>query len=918
MSSLTPSNLRHRYLAVLTVVGLISVGGFALLESLILSQETAAREINLAGRQRMLSQRIAFLKSHLGHAHSKKEKSRTVKDLSDSLDLLEKTHAALSKGDVERGLRPPQSDALRELYFGSPGSLDTQVRAFLEDARLHLSEAELGTPTHIHQLRYPDEDLNQLLRLLDRVVTQYEMENRASVSTLERGQILLLFMTLLVLVASGVLVFDPMVSQIHATLSQLRQNESSLRRERQLLNVTTENMDQALSVFDGDLNLVVVNHKFSSLLGLPAELSRVGTRFEDIMRYNAERGDYGPGDVEELVRERVELAKNTVPHQFERTRPDGTSLLITGNPMPGGGFVTTYADITERKKQERIIANSESRFRQYIRNMHEGYWRIDAEGKTVDINPAMSNFLGRSHEDALGKTIFDFVDEENAEIFRQELAKRKDGETGAYQITLTRPDGSQITGLNHATPIYDDDGERAGSIGLWTDMTAQLEAERHLLLAKEEAELANRTKSEFLASMSHELRTPLAGVVGFADMLLEDKLPEDSREKVIWMKESMDILLELLNEILDLSKLEAGKMELEEVDFHLPSLIDASTGLFERKLNDGKLTLTTVLSDDFPEAVNSDPTRIRQILLNLIGNAVKFTEIGGITVEGSLIKSETGEDFIHIAVHDSGIGMKPEAINTLFDDFTQADSSISRKYQGTGLGLSICRRLVELMNGEIGAKSQYRKGSTFWFTVPYKAATASVSKVTKDVNSKMARYRARRPLHVLVVDDNDVNLRIITATAQSFGHGTETAKDGMQAIERHEAGDFDLILMDVRMPVLSGPDATALIRDMEGKKAAIPIIALTADAMESHKREYLAAGMDAVVDKPIDRKKLALTINTVMQEEIHVPVAGTADDEAPPPPDEGGPDEEASTDPDVDGLLRKMQEMAARLDGSPS
>ena len=396
--------------------------------------------------------------------------------------------------------------------------------------------------------------------------------------------------------------------------------------------------------------------------------------------------------------------------------------------------------------------------------------------------------------------------------------------------------------------------------------TAELEC------ARNEAEIANSTKSLFLASMSHEIRTPMAGVIGFADMLLDDNLTEDSREKVFRIKDSMNILLTLLNEILDLSKLEAGKMELEHIDFQLPSLINEATSLFERKIKDKELEFSTILADGLPEGMNSDPIRIRQIISNLVGNAAKFTDQGKITVKAELKESETGNIMLHVSVMDTGIGMTPEAHSRLFCEFEQADASISRKYQGSGLGLSICKRLAELMSGEIGATSEYGKGSTFWFSVPYSAARKAVSGDPLNSLSEIIRYLAVRPLHILIVDDNDFNLRVIRATVGSFGHTADVAKHGMLALEMFEASDYDLILMDVRMPVMSGPEATVLIRQMEGDRADIPIIALTADAMEGHKRQYLAAGMNAVVGKPIDRAELALTINTVMGEDVHVAV----------------------------------------------
>jgi two-component system, sensor histidine kinase len=423
--------------------------------------------------------------------------------------------------------------------------------------------------------------------------------------------------------------------------------------------------------------------------------------------------------------------------------------------------------------------------------------------------------------------------------------------------------------------------------------------------ARDDAEVATVAKSEFLASMSHEIRTPMTGVMGFADMLLEDQLPKESKDKVYKIKDATRSLMRIINDILDMSKMEAGKMEIENIDFHLPSTIDDALALFEEKRMGGRaktLVLSSELGDGFPIGVNADPTRIRQILINLIGNAVKFTERGSVTVEGSC-ESIDGQEFVRIAIKDTGIGLKPESIDKLFSDFSQADASITRRFEGTGLGLSICKRLVEMMGGEIGVDSEFGKGSTFWFTLPYRKATSDVSETAMQSSSTAKSYKAVKPLHILVAEDNALNQQIITGVVTKLGHTIEMVEDGMAMVEAHERGSFDLILSDVRMPVMSGPDATRLIRRIEGDKASIPIVALTADAMEEHKKGYLDAGMDGVATKPIEISELALTIDEVMGQKIHVAVEVEVEPEVsePEPVDE---QYEAAVEASVDDFLK--------------
>ncbi|WP_085900597.1 CHASE domain-containing protein [Kiloniella majae] len=395
-------------------------------------------------------------------------------------------------------------------------------------------------------------------------------------------------------------------------------------------------------------------------------------------------------------------------------------------------------------------------------------------------------------------------------------------------------------------------------------------AEKALIAARKEAESANLAKSEFLATMSHEIRTPMTGVIGFADMLLEDRLKPESLDKVERIKDCTNSLLRVINDILDISKLDAGKLEIERVDFSLPELIRDVFSLFNRGKREGdELKLELRLSDDFPNEVNSDPTRIRQILLNLIGNAFKFTHKGTLTVVGERYQSATGQEMFKISVIDTGIGIREDVLPELFSEFKQADASISRKYEGTGLGLVICKRLAKLMGGEIGVESTFGQGSTFWFTLPNIAATSSVR--TDQIKKNTDDFETVRSLHLLIVEDNRINQRIIEFTIEALGHTSELAVNGLEALDAVKENDFDLILMDVRMPEMSGPDATREIRKFDTEKSAIPIVALTADAMKEHQEEYRDAGMDACVAKPINRGELVEAINHVMGEEIHRP-----------------------------------------------
>jgi len=541
--------------------------------------------------------------------------------------------------------------------------------------------------------------------------------------------------------------------------------------------------------------------------------------------------------------------------------------IRTGDELQDLG--DAFNDMTKalRASRAEIVAAREYT-ENIIGSMNDTLVVVNPDGVMIRANKGLMSLLGYTEEELIGRPFEHILAPGDADSGAPPSAADISGLYArgivtTVEIAYRSRNGRHIPILFSASALYDSDGTVIGIVCVGLDITDRKLSEKALQEAKEAAEAANRAKSQFLANMSHEIRTPMNGVLGMLDLLLESKLEAIQKRFARMAYDSAEKLLSIINDILDFSKIEAGMLDLQHNGFLLRRVIRDVIDLFSLKAQRKGLALRSEVDSKIPDAVEGDATRLRQVLVNLLGNALKFTDRGEVSLDVKLQDTEGETLLLRFEVRDTGKGIAESEMKVIFDAFTQADVSMTRRHEGTGLGLTISRQLVEMMGGAIGVESRQGEGSLFWFTVRLKTGDSFSEKMVAVEETVPKSRPAGLPANVsvLVAEDNPMNQEMCRFMLEELGCRVEVVQNGARAVEAAAKQDYDLVFMDCQMPEMDGYEATARIRRHESsgekKGRRLPIIALTAHAMQGDREHCLASGMDDYLAKPFNMNELA-------------------------------------------------------------
>ena len=625
-----------------------------------------------------------------------------------------------------------------------------------------------------------------------------------------------------------------------------------------------------ITVFDHQRRLVYANRKVSAKgLGVSEGSLPDPVRLDDIIRAQMAVGDhlYSEDGTPLNLEQRLALCLDPNGSRSDRLLPSGRHVEFLFRPVGAGNTMVVVRDITDLKRRQAElehardeVASAHKLTSTILESMTDGISLIQADGRIAFMNSAVREEFGVPDDKSRNLTLRELVQLQieagdqvivDGQVLSVEERIARILNPAGCQFERTMPSGTHVE--FNFRPVGD-----GRTLGIYRNITELKRRQAELERARDAAEAANQAKSTFLATISHEIRTPMNGVIGTAELLERDPLDDRQKRLVRTIRTSAAALLRIIDDVLDFSKIEAGRMELEEAPFMLRALVEGTTETLSVQAERKGLSITTAIEPGTPELLRGDAVRVRQILFNLIGNAIKFTEVGEIAVSARALSLGAERVMLALSVSDTGIGMSTDQISRLFRPFSQADSSTTRRYGGTGLGLSIVRRLVELMGGSVTVESAPGRGSTFTAQIDLALADAIPLEAIprREAGSRVSG-------RVLAVDDYPANLEVLTGQFEILGIAVDTAADGIEALTKWRQGSYALLLTDIHMPDMDGFELTRQIRAEEqsgNERTRMPIVALTANALKGEADRCLAAGMDGYLTKPLTLDRLRETV----------------------------------------------------------